>query len=276
MEEGCSGCLRMNEGEKNNLLGVLVNGLDSASAAESIIHAARQRRPFAVSAIAVHGIMEGVLNPEHLHRLNHLDLVVADGQPVRWALNLLHSVGLRRRVYGPNLTLDVLDRAARLKIPVFFYGSTRDVLDPLCAKLTARFPELVIAGAEPSVFAKISPESACRLARRIKQSGAQIVFAGLGCPRQEVWAYEFYERLAMPIVAVGAAFPFLAGTLRQAPVWMQDRGLEWLFRLLAEPRRLWRRYLLLSPAYLFLVACQLLGVRFPTTGTPPDKEELHG
>src|SRR5262245_11766747 len=276
MEESCSGCPRMNEGEKNNLLGVLVNGLDSASAADLIIQAARQHRPFTVSAIAVHGVMEGVLNPAHRYRLNHLDLLVADGQPVSWSLNLLHYVGLRSRVYGPNLTLDVLERAARLKIPVFFYGSTRDVLGPLCANLTARFPELIIAGAEPSMFARISPESACRIARRIKQSGAQIVFAGLGCPRQEVWAYEFYARLAMPIVAVGAAFPFLAGTLRQAPIWMQDRGLEWLFRLLAEPRRLWRRYLLLSPAYLFLVASQMIGIRFQVAGTPPNGEILYG
>jgi N-acetylglucosaminyldiphosphoundecaprenol N-acetyl-beta-D-mannosaminyltransferase len=266
----------MNEGEKKNLLGVLVDGLDSESVADLIIQAARQRRPFAVSAIAVHGVMEGVLDPAHLYRLNHLDLVVADGQPVRWALNLLHSVGLRHRVYGPNLTLDVLARAAQEQIPIFFYGSTGDVLAPLCANVKAKFPGLVVAGAEPSIFSKISPESACRIAGRIKQSGAQIVFAGLGCPRQEVWAYEFYERLSMPIIAVGAAFPFLAGTLRQAPQWMQDRGLEWLFRLSVEPRRLWRRYLLLSPAYLFLVACQLVGVRFCTAGTPPDREVLHG
>src|SRR5262249_6714653 len=276
MEESCSGCPRMNEGKKKNLLGVLVNGLDGESAADLIIQAARQRMPFAVSAIAVHGVMEGVLSPAHLYRLNHLDLVLADGQPVRWALNLLHSVGLRRRVYGPNLTLDVLDRAARQQMPVFFYGSTHEVLAPLCASLRAIFPGLIIAGAEPSVFAKISPEAACAIARRIRQSGAQIVFAGLGCPRQEIWAYEFCRRLAMPIVAVGAAFPILAGTLRQAPIWMQDRGLEWLFRLLAEPRRLWRRYLLLSPAYLFLVACQLLGFRFRTNGTPPHEEVLYG
>jgi exopolysaccharide biosynthesis WecB/TagA/CpsF family protein len=99
---------------------------------------------------------------------------------------------------------------------------------------------------------------------------------GLGCPRQEVWAYEFRDRLKMPVVAVGAAFPFLAGTLRQAPQWMQDRGLEWLFRLSSEPRRLWRRYLLLSPAYLFLVACQLAGFRFRSAGKPPDGEILYG
>ena len=98
----------------------------------------------------------------------------------------------------------------------------------------------------------------------------------MGCPRQEVWAYEFRDRIKLPIVAVGAAFPITAGVLRQAPKWMQDRGLEWLFRLCTEPRRLWRRYLLLSPAYILLVICQWLGMQFKTAGRPPKKEILHG
>lgn len=266
----------MNAAEKNNLLGVLVDGVNRETAADLIICAAQQRRPYAVSALAVHGVMEGVLDPAHLYRLNHLELVVADGQPVRWALNLLHSVGLRQRVYGPSLTLDVLDQAAQKQIPVYFYGSTEDVLTLLCANLRSRFPGLIVAGAEPSTFGRISLQLAAQISDRVRQSGAQIVFVGLGCPRQEVWAYEFRDRLKMPVVAVGAAFPFLAGTLRQAPKWMQDRGLEWLFRLCSEPRRLWRRYLLLSPAYLLLVACQAVGVHFQTGGTPPDGEILYG
>jgi len=262
--------------EKNNLLGVLVNGVDRQTAASLIICAAKQRRAYAVSALAVHGVMEGVLDPAHLYRLNHLELVVADGQPVRWALNLLHSVGLKQRVYGPSLTMDVLALAAQEKIPVYFYGSTQDVLALLSENLKVKFPGLMIAGVEPSTFTRITRDLAAQIANRVKQSGAQIVFVGLGCPRQEVWAYEFHDRLAMPIVAVGAAFPFMAGTLRQAPPWMQDRGLEWLFRLCMEPQRLWRRYLLLSPAYLFLVACQLMGFRFHSDGNPPDGEILYG
>lgn len=262
--------------KKNNLLGVLVDGADRESAADLIICAAQQRRAYAVSALAVHGVMEGVLDQAHLYRLNHLQLVVADGQPVRWAMNLLHSVGLRERVYGPDLTLSVLDRAARKQVPVYFYGSSSDVLTLLCANLRNRFPQLIVAGVEPSRFGKITPEQAAQITERIRQSGAQIVFVGLGCPRQEIWAYEFRDRLKMPVVAIGAAFPFLAGTLRQAPKWMQDRGLEWFFRLCIEPRRLWRRYLLLSPAYLFLVACQLVGFRFQAEGKPPGAEILYG
>lgn len=268
--------LTHDEAGKKNLLGVLVDGVDEASATGKIIQAARQRRVFSVSAIAVHGVMEGVLDSAHMYRLNHLDLVVADGQPVRWALNLMHSVGLRKRVYGPGLTLAVLARAAQERLPVYFYGSTPDVLAQLRVKLKTRFPDLIIAGTQPSTFGRTPPEIADQIADNIRQSGAQVVFVGLGCPRQEVWAYEFRERLKMPIVAVGAAFPFLAGTLSQAPQWMQDRGLEWFFRLCIEPRRLWRRYLLMSPAYVFLVACQLLGFRFHSEGRPPNGEFLYG
>lgn len=266
----------MNSPLKKNLAGVLVDGIDQYTAAETVIAAAKQSRGLTVSAIAVHGVMTGVLAPAHRYRLNHLDLVVADGQPIRWALNLLHAVGLRERVYGPSLTLEVIARAVPEKLPVYFYGSKKEVLDLLCANLRQHFPGLLIAGAEPSKFGRISPETADEIALRIRQSGARIVFAGLGCPRQEVWAYEFRDRLKLPILAVGAAFPFLAGTLRFAPKWMQDRGLEWLFRLCSEPRRLWRRYLLLSPAYIVLVLCQWLGFDFVPDGVPPESEILFG
>lgn len=262
--------------EKKNIIGILVDPVERSSAAERIMEAAREHRPFSVSALAVHGVMTGSLDPAHQYRLNQLDLVVADGQPVRWALNLLHGAKLSARVYGPELTLDVLRRAAQEKIPVFFYGSNPEVLALLREKIQQMVPGLAIAGAQASAFGQVTPEAADSIAGKIRQSGAQIVFAGLGCPRQEVWAFEFRQRLRMPIVAVGAAFPILAGTLRQAPRWMQDRGLEWLFRLCTEPRRLWRRYLLLSPAYLALVLCQWLGFRFAADGKPPEAEVLYG
>ena len=262
--------------EKRNILGVLIDDADAKTATDMVIHAAHRGGPFSVSAIAVHGVMEGVLDPAHLYRLNSLELVVADGQPVRWALNHLHAAGLRERVYGPNLMISVLGRAEQEKLPIYLYGSSPDVLALLSANLQRRFPGLIIAGASPSTFGRITAEAADRIGEKIRQSGAQIVFVGLGCPRQEVWAYEFRERVKLPILAVGAAFPFLAGTLRQAPKWMQDRGLEWLFRLSTEPRRLWRRYLLLSPAYLFLIACQWLGFHFHTNGKPPANEILYG
>ncbi len=266
----------MSVGSKKSILGVLVNGTDVFDARGMIIEAGRERRPFSVSALAVHGIMTGVLDPEHLYRLNHLDLVVADGQPVRWALNLLHKAGLPERVYGPTLMHRVLERAEKENLSIYFYGSTKDVLELMSERIKKRLPGLQIAGAEPSRFGAITPEIAEEIAARVRASGAHIVFAGLGCPRQEVWAYEFRDRIKLPIVAVGAAFPFTAGVLRQAPMWMQDRGLEWLFRLCMEPARLWRRYLLLSPAYVFLVLCQYIGIEFQSVEQQPTREILHG
>lgn len=266
----------MSHQPKKNLIGIMVDPIDRAEAAALVLAAAEQSRPFSVSAIAVHGIMTGVLDAVHRYRLNHLELVVCDGQPVRWGLNLLHDSGPRERVYGPNLMREILISAAEKKIPVFFFGSTQDVLDKMCRNLLQRHAGLVIAGVEPSTFGPVSAQEADAIAARIRGSGAKIVFAGLGCPRQEVWAYEYRERIGLPIVAVGAAFPFAAGTLRQAPLWMQDRGLEWLFRLCSEPRRLWRRYLVLSPIYLFLVFCQWLGFAFAEKGLEPTGEILYG
>jgi exopolysaccharide biosynthesis WecB/TagA/CpsF family protein len=241
-----------------------------------ILTAARQRQPLAVSALAVHGVMTGVLDPEHLYRLNHIDLVVADGQPVRWALNLLYKAGLGHRVYGPTLMDWTLNFAEKQGLSVYFYGSTQPVLNRMCCKLRQKFPNLRIAGSQPSRFGPLTAESADQIAAQIRASGAHMVFVGLGCPRQEVWAFEFRERLGMPIIAVGAAFPFSAGLLKQAPAWMQNSGMEWFFRLCTEPRRLWRRYLLLSPAYLFLVLCQHLGIEFQSVGQQPTQEILHG
>jgi len=262
---------------KRNILGVLINAVDMNEAAETVIHAARDKRPMSISALAVHGLMTGVVDREQKFRLNQFDLLVPDGQPVRWALNWLHRVGLSQRVYGPRLTTRLCERASAEGLPVYFYGSTPDVLRSLSSNLAAQFPGLMIAGAEPSKFRQLSQLEKQDLVRRITSSGAAILFVGLGCPRQEVFAYEFRDLLDMPVLAVGAAFPFIAGTVPQAPHWMQDAGLEWLFRLCAEPRRLWRRYLFLNPSYLFLIALQRLGLsQFSTDGQPPQRELLFG
>ena len=254
---------------KGSIIGILIDAVDYKAAVDRIILAARESRPMAVSALAVHGLMTGVLHREYKYRLNHFDLLVPDGQPVRWALNLLYGAKLRDRVYGPNLMLALCSRAEKEGLGIFLYGSTQAVLCGLRKNLECRFPSLRIAGMEPSKFRRLSAEEKTELTARIRSTGAAIVFVGLGCPRQEIWAYESREALSMPVVAVGAAFPFFAGTVPQAPKWMQDRGLEWLFRLVAEPR-LWRRYLFLNPLYLFLVALQLLRLsNFSTDGDLP-------
>lgn len=265
-------------GSKRNVVGVLVDAVTYDDAVARVVAAAERRAPFAVTALAVHGVMTGVLDPVHRYRLNHLDLVVPDGQPVRWALNLLHGAGLGDRVYGPTLTLRVCEAAGERGLPVYFYGSRPEVLRALTERLRARFPKLVVAGAEPSRFRTLDEREKAAVVERIKASGARIAFVGLGCPRQEVWAYEYRAELSMPVLAVGAAFDFHAGLLRQAPPWLQRAGLEWAYRLYREPRRLWRRYVYLNPLYVGHVALQAAGVRRydPAVARPPAGQANHG
>jgi exopolysaccharide biosynthesis WecB/TagA/CpsF family protein len=245
---------------RHSVLGVGIDAVDYESAVARILTAAHEGKRCTTSALAVHGVMTGALDEVHRFRLNHLDLVVPDGQPVRWALRWLHGIRLPDRVYGPNLTLRVLEAAATDGVPVYFYGSTQETLERLLARLRERMPALRVAGSEASKFRRLTAAELEATVARIRASGARIVIVGLGCPRQEVFAWETGDALAMPVLAVGAAFDFHAGTLRQAPPRLQRLGLEWTFRLIQEPRRLWRRYLYLNPYYLALVALQLAGL----------------
>lgn len=262
---------------KGSILGVNVNMIDYEAAVATVIAAATANRPLAITALAVHGIMTGVFDRQQRHRLNHLDMVVPDGQPVRWALDALHGARLKDRVYGPNLMLRVCAAAAEHSLPIYLYGSTTAVLDRLIVRLTSTYPELQVAGVRPSAFRRLSPVEKDATVQEIRRSGAAIVFVGLGCPRQETWAYECREALAMPILAVGAAFDFHAGSLSQAPPVLQRMGLEWAFRLMQEPRRLWRRYMFLNPAFLALLALQASGMHFDSADALVPLEEMrHG
>lgn len=263
---------------KKNVIGILVDAVDYEAAVDKIISAATERRGYAVSALAVHGVMTGVRDLGHAYRLNHLDLVTPDGQPVRWALNLLHGTGLNDRVYGPRLMLAVCGAAVTRRLPIYLYGSTQPVLDRLEASLLHRFPGLVIAGTEPSKFRRTTAEEKAEIAQRITSSGAAITFVGLGCPRQEVFAYEYRDALSMPVVAIGAAFDYHAGVLREPPYFVQRVGLQWLYRLAQEPQRLWKRYTVLNAAYLGRLALQRLGFDRPdpNLGEPPRSEALYG
>jgi exopolysaccharide biosynthesis WecB/TagA/CpsF family protein len=246
---------------KKNILGVSIAAVDYEMTVESIIKAARERCSMGVTAVAVHGVMTGFKDKEHRYRLNHLDMVVPDGQPVRWALNILHGARLQDRVYGPTLMLKVCERAASEGLPIFLFGSEERVLSLLECNLIRRFPMLRVVGCQPSKFRCVSDEEKRDMARKIMESGAAIVFVGLGCPRQEVWVYENLSRIPLPLIAVGAAFNFHAGLLPQAPPRLQRMGLEWLYRLYREPRRLWRRYLYLNPTFIACIALQWAGIK---------------
>lgn len=263
---------------KHNLLGIGISAVDYAAAVDKIVQAAKSKTPLGVSALAVHGVMTGVFDREHCYRLNELELVVPDGQPVRWGLNMLHRTALPDRVYGPNLTLKVCEAAAAEDLGVYLFGSDEPTLEKLQARLKEQYPGLRIVGATPSRFRTLSSDERDQLIQEIKDAGADITLVGIGCPRQEVWTFEFRQQLSMPVMAVGAAFSFHAGELAQAPAWMQDRGLEWLYRFTREPVRLWKRYMLLNPAYVSLLALQWLRLFTlrKERGKQPTSEILYG
>lgn len=208
----------------------------------------------------VHMTMEAYDDPGYRRVVNGADLVTPDGMPMVWALRLL----VRReqtRVYGPDLTLHVLAEAARLGVPVGFYGGRPEVLKKVLAEAHRRFPEVQVAYAESPPFRPLTDDEKAATVEAINASGARILFVGLGCPKQERWMAEHKGQVRAVMLGVGAAFDFMAGTTRQAPRWMMGAGLEWLFRLVTEPRRLWKRYLKHNPRFVALFLSQLLHLK---------------
>lgn len=257
--------------QKYDLFGVQVSATTYDEATEFILQSALQGRPAVVSAHAVHGIITASDDPELMAKVNRFDIITPDGQPVRWALNALHHAGLRERVYGPELMLRACRDAARRKVPIFLYGSSPEVLDPLAANLRSWYPGLQIAGSYSPPFRPLTADEEADVIRRIHSSGAGIVFVGLGVPKQDVFADTMHGRLRAVLVNVGAAFDFHAGTKRTAPRWMQARGLEWLYRLCHEPGRLWRRYLTTNSRFVVKFAVALLRQRVFRSRVGPPK-----
>ncbi len=232
------------------VFGVPVTPCTYESAVAAVIDAAKAHESFGVAALATHGLMTAVENEDFRHAIERLDLVTPDGQPVRWALNLLIDPPLAERVYGPELTEHVCDAAAREGVSVYLFGSTERTCRALERALVARYPGIDIVGVQPDRFREATREEDKADVARIVESGAGIVLVGRGCPRQERWVADHLSRVPAAMLAVGAAFDYLAGTLAAPPVWMQRAGLEWLHRLAQEPRRLWRRYLVTNSQFL--------------------------
>jgi exopolysaccharide biosynthesis WecB/TagA/CpsF family protein len=247
---------------KYDLFGVKISATDYEEAVGAILDAARRREPAVASCQAVHAVMTAARDPALRQAVNGFDMVAPDGQPVRWALRLLHGVRLSDRVYGPELMRRLCREAAAAQLGIYLYGSSPEVLRRLRRNLVAEDPGLVIAGAESPPFRPLEPAEEEEALRRIEASGAGLVLVGLGAPKQDWFAHRARGRLRLPVVCVGAAFDFHAGTKPMAPAWMQRAGLEWLFRLRCEPRRLARRYLVTNTIFLARLARAI--VRGPT------------
>jgi N-acetylglucosaminyldiphosphoundecaprenol N-acetyl-beta-D-mannosaminyltransferase len=260
---GGGGAARVTEPwpRKYPVLGVGVSATTYDEAIAAIIAAASAGRAAVVNAAAVHAVVTAARDPELREKVNGFELVVPDGQPVRWALNLLHHTGLRERVYGPELMLRLCRRAAAEGTAVYLYGGAPSVVERLRENLLRWFPALRVVGWESPPFRPLTPEEDRATAARIRASGARLVFIGLGCPRQDEFAAAHRGVLDAVLVCVGAAFDFHSGQKRMAPAWMQRHGLEWLFRLASEPRRLWRRYCVTNSIFVAMLASQLVRSR---------------
>jgi N-acetylglucosaminyldiphosphoundecaprenol N-acetyl-beta-D-mannosaminyltransferase len=184
-------------------------------------------------------------------------IVGPDGMPLTWLLKRQGFIEAER-IAGSDLALKMCELAARGRIAVSFYGSTTQTLVALTESLLHRFPGLKIVDCESLPMLPEKPKVDMEVVRRIKNSGARIVFVGLGCPKQEFWMAAYSPHLPAVLIGVGAAFDFIAGTIKRAPVWMQKRGLEWVYRLLQEPLRLWKRYVFTNTLFVLMVLKEML------------------
>lgn len=247
--------------ERRKILGIRVDATSYEDATHRVIEWARQRESRTVCLGVVASVMEARESARYRAALEAADLVTPDGMPLVW---MLRGLGAKpaSRVYGPDLTIAVLSAAQEAGLAVGFYGSSEEVLARLTTNVRRRFPRLDVAFHQAPPFRPLSAEEDETAVSAMRESGARILFIGLGGAKQDLWMAEHRGRIPAVMLGVGAAFDFLAGTKPQAPRWMQDSGLEWLFRLATEPRRLWRRYLRHNPRFAFLAVKQILGTRF--------------
>jgi N-acetylglucosaminyldiphosphoundecaprenol N-acetyl-beta-D-mannosaminyltransferase len=239
------------------IVSLRVDATSYAHATEQVCAWAGENTARSVCATTVHVVMEAHDSDEFAAIMNSADLVTPDGVPLVWALRML-GIPHATRVYGPDLTLHVCKAAAESNIPVGLYGSTPESLAGFTAFLKSSYPGINIACSISPPFREPTVEEDEQHVREILNSGARILLVGLGCPKQERWIAGHRNRLPLVMMAVGVAFDFHAGSLRQAPRWVMRMGLEWLFRLAVEPRRLWKRYFKHNPRFVWYFLKQWL------------------
>ena len=243
-----------------DILGVAVNAATMEETLATIEGWIVRGEPHYVCVTGMHGVME-CQQDEELRRIhNAAGLVTTDGMPLVWYCRLK---GQRRaeRVYGPDLMLALCARSVARGYRHFLYGATPAVLEALAVRLAERFPGIRIVGSFSPPFRPLSADEDAAIGSRIRDARPDLVWVGLSTPKQERWVASHVDRLGAVLLGVGAAFDFHAGTKRQAPRWMQRAGLEWLFRLLSEPRRLYRRYLVNIPLFIGHLALDAMGRR---------------
>ncbi len=244
--------------ERQDVIGAEIDVVYRGGAVATLLRWAAARESRYVCACNVHAVVTAQRDERLAAAIRGADMVVPDGAPVAWLMRK-SGVESQQRVSGPDLMWHYFAAAAVYGESVFLLGGTEDTLERLKARIEASFPGLRVVGSHSPPFRTLSAEEDAALMRLLNDSGASTVWVSLGCPKQEIWMAEHRDRVRSVMIGVGAAFGFHAGTVRRAPEWMQRLALEWLYRLLSEPGRLWRRYLTTNTLFLVAAARQLLG-----------------
>ena len=208
----------------------------------------------------VHMAVMGFQDRSYASMVNKAELVTPDGMPLVWALKLLYGIK-SERMAGMDLLPDLLSKAEKLQIPVYFYGGTNQMLNKTSYYLQSKHPELKIAGMYSPPFRFLKPEEEEKVIERINKSGAGLVFVILGCPKQEKWMAAMKGRINSVMIGIGGALPVMIGLQKRAPGWMQKKGLEWLYRLCQEPRRLFKRYAVTNSLFVFFLLREFVKVK---------------
>jgi N-acetylglucosaminyldiphosphoundecaprenol N-acetyl-beta-D-mannosaminyltransferase len=248
-----------------DVLGVRISVIDQDHAREILFNAVRRGRRGYVTVTGVHGVMEAQDDENFRAILNNALLTTPDGMPMVWMGKLQGQASITR-VYGPDLMLNLCEHSCAENFSHFFYGGVAGVADELARQLAQRFPGLNIAATYSPPFRPLNPDELAELQKRVEAALPDFFWVGLSTPKQERFMAEHLDLLPQTkiMIGVGAAFDLLTGRVKQAPPWMQRSGLEWLFRLSQEPRRLGKRYLINNPRFAIRAAAQLAkGVLHP-------------
>lgn len=238
------------------VIGGFIDALDWQTALTRLSTWAHSHESRYVCICNSHSVVTARQDTDFGRVIDAADMATPDGAPVAWMLRRL-GFSQQQRINGPDLMWKYCALAEQQQQSIFLYGATPETLEVLQAKLAFAYPKLVIAGAISPPFRSLSADEDAAIVERINQSGAGTVWVSLGCPKQEQWMANHRGRINAVMVGVGAAFDYHAGTIRRAPLWMQKSGLEWLYRLCSEPRRLWKRYLVTNSLFIFFAFKQL-------------------
>jgi N-acetylglucosaminyldiphosphoundecaprenol N-acetyl-beta-D-mannosaminyltransferase len=243
-----------------NVVGLRPNVCNHESAIRQIAEIIERENGGYVCFSTVHMVMESFDNPEYGAKVNGADLVIPDGMPIVWMQKLRGAKGATR-VRANDLMMLLCEYAERNNLSVGFYGGKQVVIDAIKERAEKELPNLKIAYAFSPPFRPLTSEEDAEITAEINRVKPDILFMGLGCPKQENWMAAHKDKLKSVMLGVGASFDFYAGNVAECPDWMGRFGLEWLFRLTQEPRRLWRRYLILNPRFVWLASLQLLRLK---------------